>query len=275
MAQLIPSRFKFALYFIDSKNQQVKYNNTNNNNQNQQYTICYADSYEINTSGAIIFYQIFMGDDGKKFKIPVLSYPQGKWEGCVLLDNNHEFPVFKPSSHNSYILENEKKTESEDVELSNSGNSTVAKSNILQQLAQTLNIQMPGIQNNNNPQEYKKQKEEWLENEIKQYLKNEEFFEINKFLYFIQKNSQSKHFKPNETDVIWSCSKLIRSKNVISRKFYEPTIQKTLSLILPDIMKRQWDGKMAPILQTLQEREETKNVNAIDLAVWMSQNNYT
>jgi hypothetical protein len=39
-------------------------------------------------------------------------------------------------------------------------------------------------------------------------------------------------------------------------------------------MKRQWEGKMAPILQILQEREETKNATAIDLAVWMVQNNY-
>lgn len=270
MSQLISPRFKFALYFVDSKNQQNRYNN------NQQYTICYADSYEISTSGAIIFYQIFMGDDGKKFKIPVLSYPSGKWEGCVLLDSNHEFPVFKHSSSNIIQNETEKLLDTEHQENSDNSNANSTNNgNLLQQIAQSLNIQMPGIQNVNNPQEYKKQKEDWLENEIKQYVKNEEFFDTHKFLHFLQKNSQFKHFKPTETDVLWSCSKLIRNKNVISRKFYEPNIQKTLSLILPDIMKRQWDGKMAPILQTLQEREETKNVNAIDLAVWMSQNNYS
>jgi hypothetical protein len=39
-------------------------------------------------------------------------------------------------------------------------------------------------------------------------------------------------------------------------------------------MKRLWDGKMTPILTTLQEKEETKDANAIDLAVWMAKNNY-
>ena len=57
------------------------------------------------------------------------------------------------------------------------------------------------------------------------------------------------------------------------KKFFDPIIQKNISLILPDIMKLHWDGKMIPILQILQDKEESKNATAIDLSVWMVQNN--
>lgn len=293
MFQFVRPKFRFGLFLVDSN----KYHFNKSNNQNSHLpVVCHADTYEIKEDGSIIFYQTIKTTDDKKFKVPVLSYPHGKWDACVLLDDNNDFPVFKGNhivmqqgvdqfGDNSQIGD-----DINDIsqQLSDNFSQSIAEKNYFsnnvqnqqhtisqhQGHGQTTGLGMPGITNQHNPQEFKRQKEDWIENEIKQYLKEIEQFEIEKFLSFAHKKPQNKTFKLTETDVIWSSSKLIRGKNVMSRQFSDPNTQKTLSLILPDIMKRQWDGKMAPILQILQEREETKNATAIDLAVWMVQNNY-
>jgi hypothetical protein len=90
----------------------------------------------------------------------------------------------------------------------------------------------------------------------------------------ISNDPQLKTFKPTESDITWTAAALIQNRMVLNRKFSNPIIQKQFDLILPSIMKRLWDGKMTPILTTLQEKEETKDANAIDLAVWMARNNY-
>ena len=69
-------------------------------------------------------------------------------------------------------------------------------------------------------------------------------------------------------------AKIIKSKIVVSRKFYNEEIQQALNLYLPGIMKRHWNGSISPILEVLAERDETKLTNAIDLSVWMVQNNF-
>lgn len=314
MSQISPPKFKFVLYLDNSKTyinkgQQQAQNNT------PASVVCFADTFDVTSDGSIVFYQTMAAGD-KKFKVPVLSYPSGKWYGCVLLDDSNEFPVFKgggkryastPSSQPVSEVNIPNFHSSEDENYSNS--STESDSNDLNQLNDSFssgnesngnsyqnspsqtqyspnqgmpnplftnnnNLGMPGIITGSNPQEFKKQKEDWIENEIKQYCKDIALFSINDFLSYVAKKPQNKTYKTTETDVIWACSKLIRNKAIISRKFAEPNIQKILALILPDIMKRQWEGKMAPILQILQEREETKNATAIDLAVWMVQNNY-
>lgn len=316
MYQFCQPKFKFGLFVVDNsktyfhKGQQAQ-------NVGHAPVICYADTYEIKEDGSIIFYQTIKTADEKKFKVPVLSYPNGKWDACVLLDDSNEFPVFKgyarQNHHNFHNTHNQGDNSSPNFDSSSSSeesygvqpteasadelsqlndnfaqsidNKVYLTSHVQHQQHQTMQMQMqpyggntglgmPGITNNNNPQEFKKQKEEWLENEIKQYTKDINLFVISEFLSSISKKPQNKTYKNTESDVVWACSKLIRSKTIISRKFAEPNIQKNLSLILPDIMKRQWDGKMAPILQILQEKEETKNITAIDLAVWMVQNNY-
>ncbi len=303
MYQFIRPKFRFGLFVVDNS----KTNFYKNQNQNNSHlpVICHADTYEIKEDGSIVFFQTIKTPEDKKFKIPVLSYPHGKWEACVLLDDSNDFPVFKGYSINSnHSTEDNQEDHSsfgerthqqetstfEDLtQLSenfshNINDKTYGASNAHTQQHNTLPFShhgqttgngMPGINvGQNNPQEFKKLKEEWLETEIKLYSKECDNFIINDFLGSIKKKPQNKSFKPTETDVIWATSKLIRAKSVMSRKFAEQNIQKILSLILPDIMKRQWDGKMAPILSILQDREETKNVTAIDLAVWMVQNNY-
>lgn len=125
----------------------------------------------------------------------------------------------------------------------------------------------------NNPQEFKKLKTEWLEKLIIDYTKTQDFNMI-QFMKSLANDSQLKTFKPSESDITWTAASLIQNRLVLTRKFSNPIIQKQFDLILPSIMKRLWDGKMTPILTTLQEKEETKDANAIDLAVWMSKNNY-
>ncbi len=308
MYQLLRPKFRFGLFVVDNSKSHF-YKNPNPQNSHLP-VICHADTYEINGDGSIVFYQTIKTDDDKKFKVPVLSYPNGKWDACVLLDDTNDFPVFKGYSvhhqavqHQSISTEENQEDnysqhsyqkpqtpDSLDDELNSLSDNfsqsiqdkTYSASNIQTQQhhtmpfhhGQTTGSGMPGISASNNPQEFKKQKEEWIENEIKNFIKEVELFSVSEFLPSIQKKPQNKTYKTSETDIVWAASKLIRNKTVMSRKFAETNIQKTLSLILPDIMKRQWDGKMAPILQILQEKEETKNITAIDLAVWMVQNNY-
>lgn len=308
MYQFCPPKFKFGLFVVDNSK---TYFHKNQQHQNSAHApvVCYADTYEIKEDGSIVFFQTIKTPDDKRFKVPVLSYPNGKWDACVLLDDSNDFPVFKgyANQNTQYSGQNNNPNEqssgngssneedygnqsnesnSDDLAQLNDnfaksvGNKVYSTSSVQHQQHHTMQpfgsntgLGMPGIINNN-PQEFKKQKEEWLESEIKQYCKEIDLFVIKSFLASIGKKPQNKTYKASETDVIWTSSKLIRNKSVMSRKFAEPNIQKILSLILPDIMKRQWDGKMAPILQILQEREETKNITAIDLAVWMIQNNY-
>lgn len=310
MYQFCQPKFKFGLFVVDNSKSYLYKNQQNQSNHNQQAgsspVICYADTYEIKEDGSIVFYQSVRTPDDKRFKVPVLSYPSGKWDACVLLDDANEFPVFKGYARQNFQSNNpnDSSNSSEDEYSQNTQennadelsqlndnfaqsieNKVYLTSNVQHQQHHTMppfgpgnnhntGIGMPGITNQNNPQEFKKQKDEWLENEIKQYSKDTSLFVINEFLSSISKKPQARTYKITESDVIWASSKLIRNKAVMSRKFAEPNIQKILALILPDIMKRQWDGKMAPILQILQEREETKNITAIDLAVWMVQNNY-
>jgi len=293
MFQFCSPQFRFGLFVTDNN----KFYLHKNREQNNNLIVCYADAYDIKEDGSIVFYQTIKADkssDERRIKIPVLSYPHGKWEACVLLDDKNDFPVF--SGHfNSNVHLNKTKSIQENFSKYDDNNNEDVKQKLINDLnhikhfndTYTQNQQHQAIQqqyNKNiissnttdihNPQEFKKQKDEWIENEIKQYVKNIDVFSVSEFLSKISEKPQSKIYKVTEGDIIWASSKLIRNKLIMSRKFSEPSIQKTLSLILPDIMKRQWDGKIAPILQTLQEREETKNVTAIDLAVWMVQNNY-
>ncbi len=297
MFHFLHPKFRFGLFVLDSS--KSNFNKNYNSNNSHLPVICYADTYEIKEDGSIVFYQTIKTDEDKRFKVPVLSYPHGKWEACVLLDDQNDFPVFKGSHQYSRPSSNSNTQEINEEELDFSNSNEEEASSISQNFARSLqdkNFQSPNVShqqhilgqsnlhttgtgmpgfNNLNPQEFKKQKEEWLESEIKSYVKDiEDSFELENFLSVLQKKPQNKTYKITDTDIIWSASKLIRAKAVMSRQFSDSNTQKTLSLILPDIMKRQWDGKMAPILQILQEREETKNVNAIDLAVWMVQNNY-
>lgn len=283
-------KFKFCLFLVDTEKKKV----------NQ--TICMAESYEIQQDGSIIFYQIAIRNE-KSFKVPVLAYPKGKWEACILVDDNNEYPVFSKNSHfiapqvptqnaqpvvnssnnnsnnnpntsqtnsmNNNTINNNASGSEEDFDELDSFNGPNSSNNIVMGNPGMI----PGVSQMNNPQEFKKLKTEWLEKLIIDYTKTQDF-NIIQFMKSISNDSQLKTFKPTEVDITWTAAALIQNRMVLNRKFSNPMIQKQFDLILPSIMKRLWDGKMTPILTTLQEKEETKDANAIDLAVWMSRNNY-
>jgi hypothetical protein len=322
--QFIKPRFRFGLFLVDQGNKPYFQKNSTSQNQQGQPVTCHADSYEINADGSIVFYQTGKNNDEKRFKIPVLAYPHGKWEACVLLDSNNQTPVF---TGQGYINENATSSMSvssrsstpvmEDTSApwDNNSNSMPVSSSVSSGATDDLdemlgdspssmpdnfsgnngnnfsqpqssggfnmpgtgggnNISMPGISQMNNPQEFKKLKNELIEKHLKEYSKAKDKFDIDEFINYMNKEANGRTFKITDIDVIWVASTLIRSRQVLGRKFSDPVTQKTLGLVLPDIMRRQWNGKMNPILEVLQEREETKNVNAIDLAVWMAQNNF-
>ena len=90
MYQLSTPSFRFVVFLIE----EVRFKNSNGQGQqNQTQTTCYADTYEVNADGSITFYQIGI-NSGKRVKVPVLTYPHGKWTGIVLADDNNQFPVF-------------------------------------------------------------------------------------------------------------------------------------------------------------------------------------
>lgn len=292
-------KFKFCLFLVEGDKKKV----------NQ--TICMAESYEIQQDGSIIFYQIAVRNE-KPIKVPVLAYPRGKWEACILVDDNNEYPVFSKSSHfsapsipthsesvtNSTTIVSSPNTTNKVVNDNNDFNdldsfSTPDNTNITNNNSNSNSNyngnnnnnsnnnfssnnpgMIPGVSQMNNPQEFKKLKTEWLEKLIIEYTKKQDFNVID-FMKTLTNDPQLKTFKPSENDIFWAASGLIQNRMVLNRKFSNPIIQKQFDLILPGIMKRLWDGKMTPILTTLQEKEETKDANAIDLAVWMSRNNYS
>jgi hypothetical protein len=284
MYQLLTPKFRFALFITQPQN--------SFSIEDGQALTCFADSYEIKEDGSIIFFQTAKTTDDKKFKIPVLAYPKGKWETCVFLDEEGEYPIFQGqvASQNNYFPEPpvEEPEEEQDEPEENDTDSNTTQGNYyppikapesndlddLDDMFSDENARPETAPLPSNPKELKKMKVDWLEKNIKDYVKNNDAFIVEEFLMFISKDSQHKVFNPDDMDVIWTAANLLCDRMVLSRKFSNSIIQKTLGLILPDIMRRQWDGHMSPILDILQDREEVKNTTAIDLAVWMVNNNF-
>lgn len=155
-----------------------------------------------------------------------------------------------------------------------SGNSHMAPQVGQGHIGQQPHMTIPGM-NPQNTADFKKAKNDFIETQIKEHLRSNDKFELQSFLVIINKESRQKNFgRISEADVEWIATRLIRDKVVLTKYFVNPVMQKTLSLDVKDILRRQWNGKMGPILQVLKERENTKNVTAIDLAVWMVQNKF-
>lgn len=267
MYALAKPKLKFELFLVDNSKAGSFHKNQSNR------VICFADSYDVTSDGSITFFQTAKTNDDKRVKIPVLTYPSGKWEAVSLVDDNNYYPVFNYQG-NSFpspaVSTNKNSNENIDPE-------DPVPTHIRTVLGSStgmpnINNNMPGI--SNNPQEYNKLKNEWISKHIKDYVKQVEAFRVKEFVKFLQKDSTYKQYKPSETDIEWVAASLIKEKLVVARKFSDQIIQKNIGLILPDLMKRQWAGKMAPILEALTDREEAKNANAIDLAVWMANNGF-
>ncbi len=309
MSSLRP-QFRFGVSMMRADNFK-KYQN-----QNNQLIVCYADSYDIKEDGSLMFYHHIKIDQNQITKLPVLTYPHGKWEACVLIDDNNQLPVFdgggilnmnapvqyqpmtksqtkSQQSHqedrqqeddlreldvqfSTNVISNDHLKESNDSQSNNytppfyQGNQSIQNSGGYQ-----IQGVIPGL-NGSNPEEFKKRKIEWIEKEVKSYISQREveFFQIENFLKHLKKYDEYKKFKLGEQEVSWAISTMLKKKQLMPTKFVDSVMQKTLSLILPDVMKRHYDGKMAPIMTILSEKEETKNATVIDLCVWMLKNGY-
>lgn len=257
--KLLSPKFKYVIFLVEQS--KLKSNQTS----------CFADSYEVK-EGSITFFQTAAFDDDKKFKIPVLTYPEGKWEACVLSDDFGGYPVFSQQGQSKSFVQpkRDEQTHGDDFDEVQS----VSDEGGRQARQQSFPASMPGVSGQGNAVEFKKAKNEFVERHVKEFVKNESSFSVPGFLKYLTQFPESKQFKVSESDAVWTAAGLIRDKMVLTRKFEDPQLQKHLALILPDVMRRHWNGKMGPILQTIQEREETKNANAIDLAVWMVQNKF-
>jgi hypothetical protein len=278
MYQLLPAKFRFALFLIEQSSYR-------NNTTVGEPTICYADTYDIKDDGSIIFYQTGISPaENKRVKIPVAVYPHGKWEACILINDQDQYPIFQNNTPNTHVNHGKNQEVKPAIIQQEHIQATIDNEDELDSLTNLFDNkpiaqvtpQQPLINSSIQPNspEFKKLKTEFLEVQIKEYIKQNAHFHLNEFEDFLSHNHQFEIFKINETDILWTASTLIRDKLVLARKFSDPLIQKTLALILPDIMRRQWTGKIGPIIQILTDREETKYVNAIDLAVWMIQTGF-
>lgn len=267
MYQLLQPKFKYTL-FVDSE--------SNNFISDDNKLICFADSYEIKEDGSITFYQTGLTNEDKKFKLPVLSYPHGKWFNCAFLDVNDNYPIFNELAQEEYLQEQEPPEQEQSVisrpvkpikiDEEESINSMF---NMLDDIPKdTINIK------NLPPNEFKEKKGEWIFDLTGSYLKSVNRFDIEDFMQKLQSDKLYDIFNVDQDEVVWIISNFIRDKMISPRKFSTPEIQKVFGFILKEIMKRQWEGKVSSILDILHDKEETQYVDAIDLAVWMVQNGY-
>lgn len=287
MYQILTPKFRFGLFLSSQQSAFAVEQN--------QPLICFADSYEIKEDGSIVFYQTGQVNEDKKFKIPVLAYAKGQWEACIFFDEYGQHPVFQGE-----MLEPEESEDSQeppeepepDEQEEDTPSITLEKNKTsdsdLDDLDNILGSQSasPSEEDNreifinaitsiqNNAKALKQMKNEWLEDHVKKYSKTNDVFNLDDFATIIYSDYRNTYFNIVEHDIIWGISQLIIDKAVLARKFVDVSRQKVLGLILPDIMRRHWDGKMSLILEILDGRDETKNVNAIDLAVWMVQNKF-
>lgn len=282
MYQILTPKFRFGLFL--SSNQKSFDVNVG------EPLICFADSYEIKEDGSIAFYQTAQLRDDKKFKIPVLSFANKQWEACVFLDEESQYPVFQGDAPQTLDQQEPPEPEEEEEEEYTPPAITLNKP-VQQEEKSSLDEldDMLGDNNEdeeteflknlaavqNNPKEFKAMKIEWIEKSVKEYIKNKDLFNLQEMLSILSKDFKNEYFRIDAEDIIWTTANLIIDKMLLARKFADISQQKMLALILPGIMRRQWDGKMAPILEILEEREESQNTNAIDLAVWIVQNNFS
>ena len=246
-------RFNFKLFLTEGKEKEV---------------ICTAETYEITPDGSITFFHICELDDGKKIKMPALTYPNGKWLCCAIMTPDHKLPAFDKNNHSMDFHFTQKQEHSQEQTTDpqikqQQNNPTHTPTNV------------PGVNSRTDFEVFKKQKNDFVETQIKEFSKTVNQFVIDECIDFITKNPDHKQFgKITESDVIWTTSTLIRNKMILSKKFSNDEIQNKLRLMMPDIMRRHWAGKVGPIIQVLKEKEETKNATAIDVAVWMIKNNF-
>ena len=270
-------QFKFVLLLkaienLSSNNQNNYTNKYKSSTPEVSKLFILADKFDIKEDGSIIFYQFLKSNNSaeKTVAIPVAAYPNNKWENCLLMAADNSLVAFTPYSNfaPSNSLSSEKdlgalgavKIEDEFKEPDSSVSSS---------------IHVPGFQSNNNI-DYKRVKSQFIESELRSYLIENAKFNLAEFSKHltIANRARAEKVSYSDSDIQWIVSNMIKNNQVSAQKFVNPEIKQVLDLILPAIVRRHWDGRMSTIQQILQDKDETKNVSTIDLAVWLAINNH-
>ena len=228
-------RFSFHLYVLGE------------NGKTEVLPTIHAEAFDIK-DGAIVFYQV-MNIENKKINIPVLAYPAGSWLRCGLVEE-HEYVVFDKGVAPSVPA---------------GGGQNVKNVYPLQTHHRRENPLAPAPTFAQNNQAKNEEWANYLINFHKQHATN---FDIYAFKDFLNKSN----IRYSEADWQWAAVKLIKNSTISPRYFTDTHAQKLLDIHAKKTITSHWDGKINPILQILNEREETKNITQVDLAVWLANN---
>lgn len=137
-------------------------------------------------------------------------------------------------------------------------------------LLDTLNDDVPQISS----KELKEKKKKFIIEGLTSYLKVIELFRFEQFHTYLKTQDEYQNFSIKEHEIYWEISQLILEQGISPRKFIKEKLQKHISLILPGIMKKHWDGSIITILEIAKGHNEIKDITLIDLAIWLAQNGY-
>lgn len=246
-------------------------------------TICKADIYEVGESGDITFYVIGQDivsedpKDIKRIKIPILSYPKGMWNICVLSVNGKNIAFDSKIANNTTFSQLNNDTnehegnQNSSQTITNMGQGVTYNNKNNQQ--QPSNY-IPGMNPNSNVDinEINRRKQSFLESELREYIKHEEIFNQDKFMSIIKKKENEKDLFFTETDISWIILKILRNRSIAYKKFTDEDTIKLLDLHLPRLFKTHGTSKIQPILDMLKNQRETQHVSIIELGAWMAKN---
>ena len=222
----------------------------------------FAEGYEVKEGGSATFYQVFkMGD--KLTKVPVFSCKN--WTSIVL-EIADSFPVLNQSA-DIKIERNVERVEKNDIPASFLERVVAEKTSHTDVAAEHSTTEQQAT----TPGASKKAKEEALEAFLVSYLKTVNNFSLLNFMMAVDGQLP---FKVKEEDVSWAVGNILKNRIATPQKFIVREAQRVLDMHAPGIIKRHWVGKMSPIMDILQEKDETRNISQIDLAVWLSLNGY-
>lgn len=122
--------------------------------------------------------------------------------------------------------------------------------------------------------EMKALKEGFLANSIISYMNmKDKIFNLDEIVaYATRVNANNIRFNPD--DIVLVAYNLIKDKKVSPEKYTAKEKQKRLSLYLPPIIKRHGLEKKSMLVTYLNDKEETKDMNLLDLAAWLVYNGY-
>lgn len=276
-------------YLLILKAEPVSAGNSYGNNKYPNKTVeqnlqihVLADAFEVKENGSIVFFQIGRSaevktvEGAKPLKIQVAAYAAHKWENCLLM--NQDSLSYTAFSSQSVFRTNVNSNVTTSVAPMQQPDTSGAErsSNPPWDMDESKGS-VPGFQNAANL-DYRKVKNDFVEKEIRRFLIDNEKFTLNGFnnhLMLANKNLPTK-ISVSDNDIQWNISQLIKRRAIPTQKFTNNESRQILDLMLPAILKRHWgsDQKMGTILEILRDRDDTKNVSLIDLAVWLALNNY-